>query len=222
LERIYDLKPILSSQQAYNQYNNTMKDKIIKKASELFLKLGFKSITMDDIACEMCISKKTIYKYFSNKEILIEESTALIHKEIHETIDTIVALNHNAIKENFEIRKMFREMITTTETSPVYQLKKYYPEIYEKLIAKEIHKCNKCFRQNIEKGIENGLYRKNLEIEVYVQFYYTLIFSINENTSSEKEAQKLELEALEYHTRAMATPEGIIELEKQLENHYTA
>ena len=38
-----------------------MKDKIINIATNLFLKLGFKSVTMDDIACEMCISKKTIY-----------------------------------------------------------------------------------------------------------------------------------------------------------------
>ncbi len=67
-----------------------MKEKIISKASDMFLKLGFKSITMDDIAGEMCISKKTIYKYFCNKEILIEESTAAIHKEIHEIIDTIL------------------------------------------------------------------------------------------------------------------------------------
>ena len=50
-----------------------MKDKIISKAKEMFLKLGFKSITMDDIACEMCISKKTIYKYFSSKEELVSE-----------------------------------------------------------------------------------------------------------------------------------------------------
>jgi hypothetical protein len=51
-----------------------------------------------------------------------------------------------------------------------------------------------------------------------VFFYYTLLFSINENTSSEKEAKKLELLALEYHIRAMATPSGIIELEEQLSN----
>ncbi len=193
-----------------------MKEKIIKKASELFLKLGFKSITMDDIACEMCISKKTIYKYFCNKEILIEESTAVIHKEVHEIIDGIVAKNHNAIEENFEIRKMFKDLFKSSDASPIYQLKKYYPEIYEKIINNEIEKCNACFRQNIEKGIQQELYRKDIDVETYISFYYTLIFSINENTSSDKEAKRLELEALEYHTRAMATPKGIIELEKQL------
>jgi AcrR family transcriptional regulator len=195
-----------------------MKEKIISKASDMFLKLGFKSITMDDIAGEMCISKKTIYKYFCNKEILIEESTAAIHKEIHEIIDTIIKQNHNAIEENFEIRKMFKEMFKSSYNSPIYQLRKHYPEIYEKVMSREITECNNLFQQNIEKGIEQGLYRENINIESYTKFYYSLVFSIKESTSSEKESQKLELEVLEYHTRAMATPEGIIELEKNLLN----
>jgi AcrR family transcriptional regulator len=195
-----------------------MKDKIIKKATELFLKLGFKSVTMDDIACEMCISKKTIYKYFCNKELLIAESTEMVHKTIHESIDTIAAKQYNAIKENFEIKKMFKEMFKSGESSPAYQLKKHYPEIYERVMTREIRECNSVFKQNIQKGIQQGLYRENLDVDIYVGFYYNLIFSIHGSTSSEKEAQELELQALEYHTRAMATPEGITELEKHLLN----
>ncbi|WP_395049812.1 TetR/AcrR family transcriptional regulator [Flavobacterium sp.] len=195
-----------------------MKDKIIAKATDLFLKLGFKSVTMDDIAGEMCISKKTIYKYFCNKELLIAETTETVHKAIHQSIDTIVAKDHNAIEENFEIRKMFKEMFKAGGTSPAYQLKKHYPEIYNTVMSREISECNTVFKQNIEKGIQQGLYRKEMLIDTYVGFYYTLIFSINGNTSSEKELKELELQALEYHTRAMATPEGIIELEKQLQN----
>jgi len=196
-----------------------MKDKIIAKATDLFLKLGFKSVTMDDIACEMCISKKTIYKYFCNKELLIAETTEIVHKAIHQSIDTIVAKNHNAIEENFEIRKMFKEMFKSGDTSPAYQLKKHYPEIYDSVMSREINECNAVFKQNIEQGIQQGLYRKNIQIDAYVGFYYTLIFSIHGNTSSEREANELELQALEYHTRALATPEGIIELEKQLHNY---
>jgi AcrR family transcriptional regulator len=195
-----------------------MKEKIITKASDLFMKLGFKSVTMDDIAGEMCISKKTIYKFFCNKEILIEESTATFHSEIHEIISNIVAKQFNAIEENFEIRKMFREMFKSADASPVYQLKKHYPEIYEKVMAREINECNTVFKQNIEKGIAQGLYRKEIAIETYVRFYYNLVFTIKEQTSSEKEGQQLELEILEYHTRAIATPAGIAELEKQLIN----
>jgi AcrR family transcriptional regulator len=195
-----------------------MKQKIISKASELFLKLGFKSVTMDDIAGEMCISKKTIYKYFGNKEMLIEESTALVHEQVHFVINTIVAKKYNAIQENFEIRKMFKDMFKTADSSPIYQLKKHYPEIYANVLKIEIKECKTCFYENISKGISEGLYRKDINIDYYVQFYYILIFHINENTSSEIEARKIELEALEYHTRAMATAEGITELEKQLQS----
>jgi hypothetical protein len=195
-----------------------MRDKIINKAKEMFLRLGFKSITMDDIACEMCISKKTIYKYFSNKDILIEESVELVHKEVHETIEKIVSKNFNAIEENFEIKRMFREMFKAAESSPLYQLKKHYPEIYDKVLTQQVSICEDCFRQNIIKGINEGLYRENLDVDNYVKFYYTLIFNINENTMLEKDAHELEVKALEYHIRAMATLAGIIELEKHLKN----
>jgi len=196
-----------------------MKEKIIKKATDMFLKLGFKSVTMDDIACEMCISKKTIYKYFSNKEKLIEEGTEVVHQKIHALMDDVVSKNYNAIEENFEMRKMFKEMFQSFDHSPAYQLKKHYPEIYEKMIENEIQDCHRIFSQNIIKGIEQGLYRPETDVEAATKFYYTLIFSINENTQLEKDAFKLEGKALEYHTRAIATPKGILELEKQLLNY---
>ena len=182
----------------------------------MFLKLGFKSVTMDDIACEMCISKKTIYKYFSNKEKLIEEGTEVVHQKIHALMDSVIAQNHNAIAENFQMREMFKQMFQSFDQSPAYQLKKHYPEIYEKMIANEIEDCSNMFRQNIEKGINEGLYRKETDIEAAVKFYYMLIFAINETTMMEKDAYELEAKALEYHTRAIATPIGILELEKQL------
>jgi AcrR family transcriptional regulator len=198
-----------------------MKEKIINKAKDMFLRLGFKSITMDDIAGEMCISKKTIYKYFANKELLIHESTQLLHKEVHEIITEIISRDYNAIEENFQIRKMFADMFKSTDTSPIYQLKKHYPEVYEKALEYQVQECESCFKQNIEKGIAQGLYREDINIDVYVKLYYALIFTINENTRSEREAAALEMEALEYHTRAMATEKGIAELEKNLLNPIT-
>ena len=204
-----------------SDFRKMMKDKIINKAKEMFLRLGFKSITMDDIACEICISKKTIYKYFSNKDILIEESIQAVHKEIRATLNKIAEENFNAIEENFEVKRMFREMFKSAESSPIYQLKKHYPEIYDKVLSMQVSVCEDCFRQNITKGIREGLYRENLDIDNYVKFYYTLIFNINENTMLEKDAHELEVKALEYHIRAMATLAGIIELEKHLKNPIT-
>ena len=201
-----------------SDFTEMMKEKIINKAKEMFLRLGFKSITMDDIASEIGISKKTIYKYFSNKDILIENTIELAFSEVQEIIIKIENLNLNAIEENFEIKRMFREMFKSAESSPIYQLKKHYPEIYNKVLTQQVSICEDCFRQNIIKGINEGLYRENLDIDNYVKFYYTLIFNINENTMLEKESHELEVKALEYHIRAMATLAGIIELEKHLKN----
>lgn len=195
-----------------------MKDKIIAKATEMFLKFGFKSITMDDIAGEMCISKKTIYKFFINKEVLITESTETLHKTVYQIIETIIAEDYSAIQENFEIKKMFKGVFQSAETSPLYQLKKHYPEIYDKVMNQEYEECSRYMKHNIQKGIDQGLFRENIDIDMYSRFHYIVTFSINENTKSEKEAQRLELGALEYHMRAMATEKGIAELEKQLLN----
>lgn len=193
-----------------------VKNKIISKATDMFLKLGFKSVTMDDIASEMCMSKKTIYKYFSNKEVLIEEGTELVKEKINLLMNDVISKGFNAIKENFEIRNMFKEMFQTVDQSPAFQLKKHYPEIYAKMMEAEIKECQSVFTQNVEKGIREGLYRTDTDVETAVRFYYTLIFSINETTLLEKDASELELKALEYHTRAIATEKGLKELEENL------
>jgi hypothetical protein len=194
-----------------------MKNKITKKAIDLFFKLDLKSVTMDYMACKRCISKKMIYKYFCSKELLIAESTVTVHKTVYEGIYSIVAKNYNAIEENFEIRKMFKKMFKAVDSFPIYQLKKQYPEIYNALILREVYSCCKFFEQNIKKGIQQELYRKDLNYKNYICFYYPLIFGVNGNTS-DKEVNKLELEVIEYHTRAMATPKGIIQLEKQIQH----
>jgi AcrR family transcriptional regulator len=196
-----------------------MKEKIIAKATDLFLKLGFKSITMDDLAGEMCISKKTIYKFFGNKEILIAECTDKMHKFYRGLIQDIASKKFNPIAENFEIRKIFKTMFIMTDTSPLYQLKKYYPEIYDKVLAEENLEGIRFMKDNLKKGVEQGYYRNDINIDMTARLYFILCLAINENINSEIESQNLEYGALEYHTRAIATEKGIIELEKQLSIH---
>lgn len=193
-----------------------MKTKILTKSRDLFLKLGFKSITMDDIAQEMSCSKKTLYKFFANKEILVEETIEDFQNEIHQSISKIFNENENAIAGNFAICEYFREMFKSSETSPVHQLKKHYPEIYQKVHERQINECKIWFVKNIQKGIDQGYFRSEIETEDYATFYYLIIFQINENTANVRDAAALELKALEYHIRAMATPKGITELEHQL------
>ncbi len=178
-----------------------MKDKIVERATELFFKMGFKSVTMDDIAADMSISKKTIYKYFSNKEDLISDSVTMIHSKIMAMMHDVIAKDFNPIQENFEIRNMFKEMFHIAEASPLYQLRKF---------------CKYFVQHNLEKGIERGYYRADINVNECIDFYYTLMFHINETSPLEREAWQRELYMLEYHTRAIGTPKGISELESYL------
>ena len=81
-----------------------MKEKILKKAIDLFINFGFKSVTMDDIASEMHISKKTIYSHFNNKTKLVEAATFCVFETISNEINCICELQKNPIEELYEIK----------------------------------------------------------------------------------------------------------------------
>ncbi len=201
------------------------KEKILNKTGDSFLKFGFKSFTMDDIANDLGISKKTLYKYFNNKHDLVSQAVAYMHENCLYKIDGVCQLGYNAIEENFEVKKIFKDMFqASTDESPMYQLEKYYPKVFEKVMQNEYMMFQDCIVKNLEKGITEGLYREDIEINIITRFYFALImavhnddlFAYNKNTIN-----KLEINALEYHTRSIATAKGIKELEKQLQKTNT-
>jgi AcrR family transcriptional regulator len=199
-----------------------MKETILKKSGEIFLKYGFKSITMDDIAQELGISKKTIYKYYKNKVELVDEAITYMHENMHQAIMCICEKGYNAIEENFEIKKMFKDMFKNSDDSPMYQLEKYYPKTFKKIISNEFSMFKDCIAQNIEKGISEGLYREKLNIELIAKLYFSLAMSVydtNLYTYNKNTINKLEIQVLEYHTRAIATKKGLEILEEQLEKN---
>jgi predicted DNA-binding protein YlxM (UPF0122 family) len=199
-----------------------MKEIILKKAGEIFLKYGFKSITMDDIANDLGISKKTIYKFYKNKEELVDEAVCYFHEDMHKTIINICGVGYNAIQENFEIKKIFKELFKNSDDSPMYQLEKYYPKTYKKIIANELSVFKECITNNLEKGIKEGLYRKDLNLELITKFYFSLMMSVHDSslyTYNRNTMNKLEICVLEYHTRAISTAKGLQILEEQLEKN---
>jgi hypothetical protein len=161
-------------------------------------------------------SQKKIFISFIKVGLMITESITAVHNAVQDRIENIVSENFNAIEEYFEIRKMFKEMYKLENSYPVDQLRKDFPDIYCAILTQEVHECKNLFKKNIEKGIQQDLYVKGVLDKQYISFYYTLIFTINKNKNIDAQLNKLELEALEYHIRAMSTPKGIVELERQI------
>lgn len=193
-----------------------MKNKIITTATETFVKLGVRSVTMDDIAQQMGISKKTIYKYFTNKEALIVETAQRAHQEIRQVISGVLLQRLNPIAEMFEVRRIFKGFFLGADISPVFQLKKYYPEIYDSIILRERETYYTYTRMNIDRGIAEGFYRHDLEVETTINFYYTLLYNLHDTDMSQLRVRELERSVLIYHLRAISTPKGLEELAHQL------
>lgn len=188
-----------------------MKEKIREAATDMFLNYGFKSVTMDDIANTIGISKKTIYSEYSNKTALVEDCVMGKFCLMSEGINDITELEKNPIEELFEIKKYILSHLKDEKTSPQYQLMKYYPKIYMKLKDMQFEMMQDCITSNIQRGMEMGLYRPNLDVEFISRIYFAGLTSIKDQNvfPMERFSPKFLMEIyLEYHLRGIVSPEG--------------
>ena len=197
-----------------------MEQKIVEKSTELFLNLGFKSVTMDEIASALGVSKKTIYKYFNNKTDLVNAVTNHVFDSISCGIDHICHLNMNPIDELFSIKRFVMEHLKDEKSSPQYQLQKYYPKIFLSLKKKQFEVMQECVIDNLKKGIELGLYRPNIDLEFIFRIYFNGLTGIKDNDMFPLKNYSMKTLLnfyYEYHLMGICTAKGIKQLENQLE-----
>lgn len=183
----------------------------------MFLTLGFKSVTMDDIANELGISKKTIYQHYSNKNDLVEASTMHLFGTISQGIDTIREMDKNSIEEIFIIRGFMKQHLNNETASPFYQLQKFFPKVFSCLRTKQFEKMNGCMVENLQKGLDNGIYRPEININFISRIYFTGLTGIKDADifpSDIFDVDDVTKQYLEYHLRAIVTPKGLEILEK--------
>tara|TARA_B100001175_G_scaffold120691_1_gene102692 strand:- start:1040 stop:1645 length:606 start_codon:yes stop_codon:yes gene_type:complete len=194
-----------------------MKKKIILKALNLFLSLGFKSVTMDDLAQSMSISKKTIYQFFKNKNQLISSCTESIQKQLVETFKEIRKNADNPIVELFEIKKEAMKILGNTETAPQFQLQKFYPEIYEEIKNREFNLFKDNFQESLKRGIKSEYFRKEINIDFVTRIYLNGmrgVRDINLFPLNEFKVDEVIEDFIEYHLRAISTKKGLSLLNK--------
>ncbi len=188
-----------------------MRQQILDKATILFLDLGFKSVTMDDLAHELGISKKTIYTHFANKTKLVEECTKQLFCCISEDINQVCSSQKNPIEELYEIKKILLLHLKDEKASPQYQLQKYYPKIFENIKSKQFEMMEGFVFRNIKEGIRLGIYRKNLNIDFVSRIYFSGVTSIKNHRLfpvTKYSMASLMDDYLEYHLRGIVTPKG--------------
>lgn len=181
-----------------------------------FLQYGFKSFTMDDLAYELGMSKKTLYEHFTSKNQLVEECL----NDLLETFKKIdfVEGDGNVIENVFNCIETHQEMYKVTSNRPILELKRYYSKLYEK-INQEFQELDYCrIEKMIEKGKKEGLFRDTIE-KNYSKMYYHILNEISNGEKfnhGEYTFQQVKRLNLEYMFRILVNEKGLRVLEEFL------
>ncbi len=144
-------------------------ERILETAEALFLQYGIRSVTMDDIAKELSISKKTIYQHFKDKdEIVLSVSERIFAKE-RQTMVRMHDQGENVIHEMVLISQYLREHVASANPSAMYDLQKFYKEAWEVFVRFK-HESLKLMGKTIDKGIAEGYFRPEIDAQILAIF----------------------------------------------------
>lgn len=185
----------------------------LEKVTGLFFQHGAKSLTMDDIAKAFSISKKTLYTQYKNKEELLNEVLDFFLDSVVEKMKINDQKIANPIETMLVREKCFEEISKSNQNFFVRQLIKYYPALFDAYLIDIHQKVSKVMINNITKGREMGLYKKDFDAELYVKYMLHLHISTEssplflEETSSEN-IDGFSRETMIFFLRAIVTQEG--------------
>ncbi len=192
---------------------------ILEQVNLLLLTIGVRSITMDDLAHKLGISKKTLYKYFSNKRDLVEQS--MIHRVAGEecTLEAITRDAENAIDEMLRMTRHVNAQFAVLNPAAVFDTKKYYPKswaIFEEFKNRVIYQR---VLKNLKDGIGQGLYRSEINADVLARIYVARIdafFDPQLFPHDQFRITDVYREFMNYHIRGIASRKGVTYLEERI------
>lgn len=191
---------------------------ILEKAESLFMRYGVKSISMDDVARALGISKKTLYQHFATKEELLIQT--LEHNRQCELALIQHTLTHsdNALVEIVEIAKMVIRQLERVSDSLIFDLKKYHPDAFKILEDTRRTHIYEHIRRNLEKGIQQGLYLDTLDIEIMARIHVNSFNLMMDDKLFPESLPKHHIfrEYILHYLRGIVTPLGLQYLEKYM------
>lgn len=144
---------------------------LVEKVSELYMRYGIKSVTMDDVARHLGISKKTLYLYVKDKKELVELS---VNHHLEKNIEAEKNLRDkklSAIDELLEVYRFAGEMIKDVNPSYQYDLQKYYPYLCDRFNQFKRENLFEIIKGNLIRGISEGVYRKEINVEIIARMH---------------------------------------------------
>lgn len=165
------------------------KEKIVLFSKDKFLSEGFYKITMDEIASGLRISKKTIYKYFTSKDILVEAAVKLFQSIMQSKIDSIIKSDSNSIIKIKKLTNMFTEVSLKVNPKMMNDLQTHKPELWQKIEEFRTRNFIKLWKNIFDQGKKEGYiidYPSEIMVQVIISAMQGVInpnFLINQNLS---------------------------------------
>jgi AcrR family transcriptional regulator len=153
-----------------------MQTKILFKARDLMLQSGLRQVTMDDLAHQLGISKKTIYQYYKDKDDLVKAVVNLELKEHELLCEKCKSKAENAIHEMFLLMENMKAMTQTMNPNSMMELEKHFSNAFDIIKNHKDEFLFSLIKQNLMKGIEEGCYRKDLDIDIISKFRLETVF----------------------------------------------
>ena len=147
-----------------------IRTRIIHTAHDLFMQLGIKSVSMDDISAKMGISKKTLYKHFPDKESIVVEVVQLVLQKSRQVCEAGIKLSQNALHELILSIEHMYELFSHMNPSVLFDLYKYYPKAYGLFKKHKEEFLLGMIRTNLKRGIKEEIYRSNLKVNIVSKF----------------------------------------------------
>jgi AcrR family transcriptional regulator len=184
---------------------------ILVQVRRLYQRYGIKSVTMDDVAMHLNISKKTIYEYFNDKEDLVKCVMMSEHDSRCSMLDAIGENKYNAVEEMFEVYKMINTSFREYNPSMEYDIRKYYPDLFGKIREVRRKRMYEVNYNNINKGKKEGLYRREINSKIIAKlhvFRTETLMDSNIFTVEELTSLKVFNEIFIYHIQGILSHEG--------------
>ena len=188
-----------------------IKDRILHAAAALFMRNGIKSVSMDDIAANMAMSKKTLYKWFANKDEMVH---AVMEQHLGETqrdCEHLLKQSSSAIDELFQMMGWMKQQFADVHPSIFYDLEKFYPLTWRLWVH---HKQEYILAQiidNLRRGMAEELYRADLDVEVLARLRLAqieLAFNADVFPARQFDVQRLQQAILEHFMLGIASLKG--------------
>lgn len=160
----------------------SQQDNIINTACRMFEQFGIRSVSIDNVCNELRISKKTFYNYFSQKEELVEAVLLTQRKASNEKFARMLR-NKNAVDSLILIVRELRKTAEHESQIMCFDLLKYYPKIYDKFETEKRNIIRSGFEANLRRGIAEGYYRDDLDVEMISLFHSVQIKNTFEQMS---------------------------------------